>query len=263
MWKFAAIAVAVLGLTASAADALELKNVRSTYGPFGSVRPGNKFMSGDSIVLQYDIDGLQFDKDTNNVSYTATVEVFNAKKESIFKKATPVRLQVVLGGPTVTGYGGILLNDLKPGAYRAKITVVDKANDKSTSFDYAFEILPQEFGFVHPYLPAYWYLNGGEYAGQIAVVGMGRDAKKMANVDILVKILDEQGKPTLTKPWSLNVPRDIPEEYRDKDFFPVLIALTLTRTGTFRVQVEAIDRVSKKTAKLSFPLKVVDPSAVK
>ena len=92
---------------------------------------------------------------------------------------------------------------------------------------------------------------------------MARDAKKMQNVDVTIRILDDKGKPTLTKAMSVNIPKDLPEELANKDTAPLPIPLFLTRVGDFRVELEATDNVAKKTVKMSFPLKVVDPSSVK
>src|SRR5262249_17442570 len=81
MGELPAPAVAVLGLTAGSAGALEIKNLRSTYGPVGSVRPGTKFLPGDAILLMFDIDGLKIDDKTATARYTVTLELFDTKNE--------------------------------------------------------------------------------------------------------------------------------------------------------------------------------------
>jgi hypothetical protein len=261
-----ALAVTVLALTAGAADALEIKNVRSTYGPIGSVRPGSDFLPGDAILLMFDIDGLKIDDKTATARYVVTLELFDNKKESKFKRDTPNQQTVALGGTRVVGYATVLLGtDQDAGSYQAKITVMDQATKDASSYVYAFKILPAAFGFVQPIAPSYGIINY-DYAAHVIIGGMAKDAKKMINVDINIRVYDEQGKQTLAKPLSINFPRDLPEELVGKslDFIPVQIPLYLSRVGTFRVEVEAIDNVSKKSAgKLSFPLKVVDPSTVK
>ena len=256
MWRLSAIAVAVLGLTAAAADALEFKNVRSIYGPFGSVRSSSKYLQSDFILLFYDLEGLKIDDESGNVRYDVILEVFGKKKE------TPINQPFALGGKKATSSIHIVLGDQKPGKYAAKITVQDKGSKQSASFTYNFEIVPTELGFIHVSLPAYGFINN-DYAGQVVVVGMARDSKKLQNVDVNVRIFDEQNKPTITKPISTNIPKNLPEELAGKDYGVVPITFLLTRVGEFRVEIEAIDHVAKKTIKLRFPVKVVDPSAVK
>src|SRR4051794_17992502 len=178
MWRVAAIAAALLGLTAGAADALEVKNVRTTYGPIGAVRTDTRFVQNDVILLFYDIDGLKIE-DGGSVRFIVTLEVFDAKKEVIHKKDTPNQQVLALGGTRMAGYATLLLGDQKPGKYQAKVTVadvVDKAKAKA-SFPYDFSIVETEFAFIHVNMPTYGFLNS-EYAGQLVVVGMARDAKK-------------------------------------------------------------------------------------
>ena len=43
---------------------------------------------------------------------------------------------------------------------------------------------------------------------------------------------------------------------------PLPFPLILNRPGMYTVEVEAVDLISKKTAKVSFPLKVLETSAV-
>ena len=78
-----------------------------------------------------------------------------------------------------------------------------------------------------------------------------------------VVVFDDKGKQTLSKPLSINIPKDF-DELPNKDYVTVPIGLFLSRVGQYTVEIEAIDNVNKgKTTKFSFPLKVVDPSAVK
>jgi hypothetical protein len=265
MWRLAALAVTVLALTADAAGALEIKNVRSTYGQFGSVRPGSKFLPGDAILLMFDIEGLKVDEKTATARYDVTLELFDTKKERKFNKDTPNQQILALGGNKVLGYAVISVGgDQEPGKYSAKITVVDRSSKEKSAFNYDFDVLPADFGFIQPYAPSYGILNY-DYSAHALIGGMAKDAKKMINVDINVRVYDEMGKQTLTKPLSVNYPRDLPEELAGKplDYLPVQVPLFLSRVGNFRVEVEAIDNVSKKSSKFSFPLKVVDPSTVK
>jgi hypothetical protein len=71
-----------------------------------------------------------------------------------------------------------------------------------------------------------------------------------------MNILDENGKPTTARPVTVKVDKDVPES---AVALPVRLLLSLNRPGKFTVELTATDRVSNKTATLSFPLAVAEP----
>jgi len=81
----------------------------------------------------------------------------------------------------------------------------------SKEFTYTFELSPKTFGFIHASAPVYGLVGQNTNFG-VTLVGWERDAKKLPGIDVTMNILDDAGKPTLTKPLAINVPKDIPEE---------------------------------------------------
>ena len=79
MRKACVIALVLLGLGAGPAAALDVKDVRSTYGPFGGARPGNKFLPGDVLWLAFQIDDLAMEADTGLVKYKVKLEVTDVR----------------------------------------------------------------------------------------------------------------------------------------------------------------------------------------
>src|SRR4051812_12370220 len=98
------ISAAALGLALllpAQAGALEIKNIRSTYGPQGPTRADNKLLPGDSLFLMYDIVGLAIDQASGSAQFFVTMEIFDAKKKSIFKKDNNLNERLAsLGGKT-------------------------------------------------------------------------------------------------------------------------------------------------------------------
>src|SRR5262249_12741656 len=90
-------------------------------------------------------------------------------------------------------------------------------------------------------------------------VGFGRDPKrKQPDVAVEMRVLDEDGKPTGADPFEGGV--------RDKvgqDVLGITMSFTLdlNRPGKFTVLLNATDRVSKKTSKLSLPITVIEQKA--
>jgi hypothetical protein len=271
MRKVFAIALVVLGAAAAPAGALELKNVRSIYGPFGGVRAGNKLLPGDIIFLSFEMEDLKMDPDSGLVNYTNRLEVIDDKGKVIFARDNkdnkrylalgqarlPDRAQVVTG------------TEQAAGKYTVKLTVTDNnaANPKgpkeSKSFVYKFEILEKDFGLIHAVSPSVGVVNQ-DFQAQCALVGFGRDAKKMPNVSVRLIIRDEKGNPTLPKAFISNIPKDLPDDVDVKklDLVPLPFPIFLNRPGRFTLEVTATDHLSKKTVSVSFPLLVLDTSVV-
>jgi hypothetical protein len=84
-------------------------------------------------------------------------------------------------------------------------------------------------------------------------VGFDRDSKGNPNLVTTLRVLDEDGKATTPKPLSGEIKGDIP---KDVKALPMQFALQLNRSGKFTVEVAATDKLSGKSAKLSFPLRV-------
>ena len=87
-------------------------------------------------------------------------------------------------------------------------------------------------------------------------VGFARDAStKQPNVTFGIRVLDADGKPTTARPMTSAVSKDVPEKLLG---LPMNFLLSLNRPGRFTVEIGAADKVSGKTARLSFPLTVIE-----
>src|SRR5262249_7094196 len=156
--------------------------------------------------------------------------------------------------------------DQPPGKYAVKLTITDdnSKNKDTKEISYNFELLPKAFGFIQPEAPAYGMVGDANFLFKVIIVGWQVDAKKMPNIDITVRVLDEAGKPTLIKPFiSVNVPKDMPEEMQAEvsrmDIVPQVLPVYLNRPGNFFVEIEAYDKIAKTKAKMRFPVKAIDP----
>lgn len=266
MRKVCALALALLAALPGAAQALELKNVRATCGPFGVPRTGTKFLPGDALFLHFDIVGIKVDPDSGLANYLVGMEIVDGAGKSIFKqKETPAQVVAALGGTTLPGFATFYMGtDTKPGKFSAKITITDRASKSkevaTTSFD--FEMQQLAFGIVQPAVPAV-ALASQEIPLHFGVVGMARDDKKVPNVEIITRILDEKGKPTLAKPLNkFAVPKDLPPDIKVKDLDVIVtppVLAYLNRSGRFTIEVEAIDHIAKKSAKMQFSVRVLEP----
>jgi hypothetical protein len=85
-----------------------------------------------------------------------------------------------------------------------------------------------------------------------AAVGFDRKSEQ-PNLEVTMRVLDDQGRPTVAKPFTGAVTKGIPKQVLA---VPMQFALTLNRAGKFKVEVKATDKVSGKTATLTFPLTV-------
>jgi hypothetical protein len=272
MRNVAITALALLGLLALArpAHALDIKNVRSTYGPYGGIRPDSKLLPGDLLWLAFDIEDLTMHADSGLVKYNINLEVMDSSNKVIFKRPTSQQRYLSLGKGRVAERAQVILGAEQPaGKYSVKVTVTDFGSKDgqpagSKSFTKSFELLKPDFGLIHCHWPSVVSTIQG-YEGFCSLTGMARDAKKMPNVEVRMRILDESGKPTLPKPFTVSIPKDTPAEAVEelkKDLFPLPFPILWNRPGRFTVEVEATDLISKKSAKVSFPIQVLETSAV-
>jgi len=264
MWKVPAAAIVVLSLFPVSAHALELKNPRAVYGLFGPERPDNKFLPGDVLHLTFDIADIQMDPKTNMAKYHIAIDGYDSKGGLTFNRNRTNEDALSLGGNQLPGLAEVLIGtDQPPGKYTLKVTVKDMLSKSSKDFTYAFEVLPETFGFVRLFAPVAG-LTGYTYKANFAVTSMARDEKKKPNVEIRMRVLDEAGKPVKANPFTMVIPKDLPDELLSKvetlPFLELEFPLFLNRPGHFTIEMEGIDNISKKTATLRFPLTVVDAS---
>jgi hypothetical protein len=268
MWKVLASGLVMLTLGTVPARALELKNMRAVYGPFGPPRANNQYLPGDLLYVTFDVADVKVSEKSGTTKYNISIEetLVDGKGAISFKRTKANQDTLSLGGTRLPGIAEVFIGKDQPaGKYTLKVTVKDLLSKEVKDIGYPFEILPEAFGFVRLFAPVAG-LTGQQYVANFAVVGMGRDAKKKPNVKIRMRVLDEGGKPTHGQPVTMDIPKDLPDELASKietiPFVDLQFPLFLNRPGRFTIEVEGTDTVGKKTAKLSFPLTVLDPGSV-
>jgi hypothetical protein len=260
MWTSIAL-VSVLAWTPGQADKLALTHARNTYGILGAVRPDNKLLPGDSLVFSYDIEGVKADA-TGKVLYSVAMEVTDSAGKAIFTQ-TPKDLEAYLslGGNSLPAYASARVGmDQPAGKYNVKVTVTDRSTKASQSISAAYEVLEKGFGIVNLKTSADpegnvampFPAEGQSLWINFAAVGFGRD-KDQPNLNVTMRVLDENGKPTLEKPFTGEVNKDVP---KNAHAVPMQFMLDLNRAGKFTVELKATDKVSGKTSTVSFPLTV-------
>jgi hypothetical protein len=254
-----ALALSVVLLGPRPASALEVKNTRACYGPYGATRTDNKFLPGDVLFMHYDIDGLTVAK--GRVSYYSELEFYDAKNNRVHSKKNEIQNLIPdLGGTSFPGLlNAIMGDDQKPGKYTLKLKIVDQNSKKTAEYSYPFELLPRSFGTIRVMAPAFG-VPGGEYAVQFALLELPLDAKGNPNVDVTMKILEEGSKTELSKPAVLNFPKHLPDDtnLKERNLVPVLFPIYLNRAGRFTIEVDIDEKQKGKKTKLRFPLTVLD-----
>ncbi|MCC6419961.1 MAG: hypothetical protein IT429_17130 [Gemmataceae bacterium] len=264
MRKAPFIALTLLALWVRPAGAVDIKNVRAVYGPFGGERASNKFLPGDILFLAFDVEDLSMDTASALVQYKIKLEVFDATGNRLFGRESKNQHYLTLGQARVSERGQVVTGtEQKPGKYTVKLTATDVRlkEPKEKSISYSFEILPADFGMIHLSSPAV-AVPLQEYTTHVALVGWAKDAKKLPNIEVRLRILDATGKPTLPKPFVTNIPKDLPEEVdlKDRSILPLPFPITINRAGRFTIEIEATDKMASKTSQVRFPLLVLEPS---
>ncbi|HBI41850.1 MAG TPA: hypothetical protein DDY78_03210 [Planctomycetales bacterium] len=262
MWAALAVS-AVLAAVPADAGQLQIKNDRFTYGILGQDRSDDKVIPGDTLIVAFDIEGLQV-KEDGIVKYSTSMELLNKDGKSEFSDTKPTERESIntLGGSHLPCWSRVSIGtDTPPGQYTVKISVADTSvkGGKPVTFERKFEVVAPRFGII---LTGLGYdkpplapppapplaVPGQQLLAFFTVVGFetkpGATKDKLtANVHVELSILDDSGKPTLSKPYTGDA-KDITEEY--KAFVPFQFPLPLNRAGKFKVRITVTDKLSKK-----------------
>jgi hypothetical protein len=251
-----------LGFLPSLSAAVEIKNIRPCYGPFGATRYEPKCLPGDAIFMTYDIDSLVVDPKTGKVNYTTTLELLDSKDVSLFKSPTDYEAVPALGTARMPGDLQVFIGPKQaPGNYSIRLTVRDKNgnanNDKK--FTYKFEVVKEAFGLVGVSAPAVAFV-GQHYVTGFGLVNLKLDGKGQPNAELTIRVLDDKGKPIVDPPLKVLFPRDLPEkiDLKDANFIPWAERIYLNRPGRFTIEVNGYDKNSQTKVQLSYPLTVLD-----
>lgn len=263
MWATLTV-LAALGAAPGRAGELTLSHVRSTHGVLGPTRAGHGVLPGGSLVLSFDIEGMAPD-DSGRVRYAMRTEVTNAAGRVVFRQDSPdLEATLSLGGTSVPAFARLDVGlNQPPGEYTLRLTVTDRATGRTGSLTRTNTLRPPDFGLVRLALssdpdgqfPAPVYGAGQPLWVSFAAVGFAR-ARDGGQPDVAFNVLvrDQDGKPTLPRPLTSAVDRDVPDRAVS---LPLHFLLSLNRPGRFTLEVTATDRVARKTAKLSVPLTVL------
>jgi hypothetical protein len=260
MSRFSPLALVALCLCPLHASALELKNVRPSYGPLGAARVNTKCVPGDSLFMTYDIEGLTINPKTKRANYTTTLELVDSTGQVAFKKDTPNDVAPQLGGSRMPGDLFVILpRNQKPGKHKVRLTVKDNLAKEIKSFEYPFDVIPPDFSFVGVTAKAVGF-PGENYVAGFAIVDMALDPKQQPNVDIVMRVFEQTGKNLVTPQILSNLPKDLPEEIdvKKENFVPMQFPIYLNRPGTFVIEVMAYDKIAKKNIQLRYTLTVLD-----
>jgi hypothetical protein len=261
-----AVMAVTMGLIFGQGDSLRLFNARATHGLLGPDRSEDKVLPGDQYWVAFDIEGVHTDPG-GQVSYTMAMDLTNKEGKVIYSQE-PKDLNAVnsLGGTRMQGFTYIQVGLRQPaGEYTINVTFTDRNSKAVQTLHKKFEVMPADFGLVNlgvfadpdgriPAPPQ--GVTGQPLTIVASAVGFSRDAKaKQPSVVAELKIYDENGKPTLAKPFTFEVNQGVSES---APYIPFPFMIFLNRPGKFTVDFRATDRITKKTGKLSFPLTVTE-----
>lgn len=262
MWTTIALLSVLTSVPAE--SGLSLAHVRSTHGLLGPSRQDETVAPGDILFLCFDIDGMRLDSE-GKVRYSMAIELSDASGKRVFRQAPKEQEACAcLGGDSVPAYARLDVGlDTSPGDYRMKITVKDLASGKGQSLSRDLKVLPRDFALVRTTVtldadaqyPAAVFARGQGVWVQSSAVGFAVARGKKPDVIFEMRVLDDAGRPTLAKPVTGTPPKELPGDLKG---LPLAFPLTLNRPGKFTVEVQALDRVSGKKAKVSLPIVVQD-----
>jgi hypothetical protein len=266
MWTTLALALALqAGPAQQQNPGLSVANARLTYGHLGPTRKDATFFPGDWFTMAFEVRNVVFDK-TGNASYSVGMEVLDGEGNVRFRQLPRNQTaQNFLGGSSVFSAAFIdLPYTAKPGDYTVRVTIEDRATNAKATMEQKGKVLPPDFGLIRVgvsadregLVPCSPVVELGEslYVN-FAVTGYGRDKTgKQPQVEVAMRIFDENGKPTLARPLTGKVEGDVPEKLQA---IPMQFGMTANHAGRFSVELTAVDRVSGKTARVNFPFRVV------
>jgi hypothetical protein len=251
---------------AAQTPALEIADLRPTYGHLGAPRPkGGGILPGDVAHFTFGIKNLKLDA-SGLAKYSVAIEVRDASGKLVYEqKPFNTIAQNVFGGDTIPNSASVSIPLTQPaGELNWKLTVKDRATDKSVELKGAGKVLPADFGLVQvgtfadaesrvPVAPV--GVVGGTLYLNFSAVGFGRNAKdKKPDLNVDVKVLDEAGKAARPTLLSTKISEDIPD---DAKLIPLHLALTLNRPGRYTVEITARCASQNKTANVSLPIRIL------
>lgn len=256
-----------LSLGADNDGKLEIVNARPTYGYLGASRPKTGSLPGETLHFAFDIKGLKLDENAR-ASYSVAIEVRDPKGLLIFEQKPYNRVaQSNFGGNTFPCAAHLEVPiDATPGDYHFQVTIQDRLANKAAKFAVTGKVLPLAFGLVqvgtfadregnYP-VPPLGAIGESLYVNFSAVGFACNKDDHQPDLKVSLRIFDDQGKPTLPQPLTGRVNCDVPKKAHA---IPMHFGLTLNRAGHYTIELSASDEVAGKTAKVSFPVRILAP----
>ena len=257
--------LAALTLAPAQEGRLEIVNARPTYGYLGPARPRTGVLPGDVAHFRFDVKNMTVDKH-GRASYSLLVQVIDDQGKTRFRLGpTNAVAMNCLGGDSMPCAASLEVPlDTPAGAVKLRVVIEDRASGRKAIFETPGKVLPAAFGIVRVGTfadregkvpaPAVGVVGQVVYVG-FAAVGFARDKTSgQPDLNVSLRVLDENGKATMPAAMSGRANADVPE---DLHILPMQFGLTLNRTGHFTVVLDATDRLSGKTSQVRFPLGVV------
>jgi len=263
MHRFVLTALFTLALFPSLASALDIKNIRPCYAPFGATRYDLNLLPGDVLFITYELEGLATDPKTGKANYETTLELIDdpAKKDPkiLYSKKTPNEVVPQLGAAKMPGDLHVIMGAQQaPGKYGVRLQVRDNISKDAKVFVYPFSVIPQGFGFVGVSAPAIGF-PGQHYVTGFGLVNLALNGKKDPEVDITIKILGDNGV-AVAPAVEIKLPRDMPEGIKldEANFVPLQYPIYLNRPGRFTIEIQAHDKFGNQKKELKYPVTVLD-----
>lgn len=253
--------LAALAFSPGETGSLRLSNVRATYGVLGPDRPDNKILPGDTLVISYDIEGIQPGAD-GQAHYRIGMEVADQQRNLHFKQAPKARaVKMTAGSPILQGVATLHVGlDQPPGEYTVKLIVTDDGQHASKEVTKTYEVVSKQFGLVRVGVdgdattkavdPSFHTDRPGRI--NFSAVGFGHGPGGQPDVRVVMTV-QQDGRPALDQPNVGVLDKGVPDKAL---MVPMEFQLQLTRSGRYTVELRAEDRVTGQTATATFPITV-------
>jgi hypothetical protein len=252
-----------LTLAQAQANGLAVTNVCATHGTLGPLRSDLRILPGDTLCLEFGIEGITVAPD-GKVLYSTSLEVVDGKDNVIYRQnPTDQEALASLGGKSVPGLAQLQIGSDHPaGDFTLKVAITDRASKQTQAITQKVQVLPPGFGIVQlkvtgdpeGVVPAGPAGVGDSLWVTFAVVKFGRDsATQQPHVQFEMRILDENNKTTVAKAQTGVINRDVAAS--DK-LLGGQFLIWANRPGNFVLELQAVDKVAGKSCALSFPLTV-------
>jgi hypothetical protein len=244
---------------------LELGPVHPTYGYLGAARPKTGILPGDVAHFTFDIKNLKLDAN-GRAAYSIAVEIRDDKGQLYYEqKPYNSVAHNFFGGNTLPASAHMAVPaDAKPGIYDLKITVKDRNANVTKVMLGKGKVLPPGFGLIRvgtyadaegrtPIAPV--GVVGSSLYVNFSAIGFGRDPKtKQPDIQVELRVLDDKGQATFTKPLTGRVHQDVGEAVR---IIPLGYGLTMNRPGDFTIELQARCVVCGKSTTVRLPVRIL------